>query len=924
MKCSKCGRELPAGSYICPNCDVIQGEPKQYCLKCGNEIIPGEMYCRGCGTLTEAAIQKQKSEEKQKKIAHRKKVLKIVLIPTVILVIIASLGYGGYQYYLSKQDFTKISWDKNFGDYEVNYTTIPVLQLRATVLDKDNKPLEVTYTVDKGEVEEAKDYIIWRLPEEEGTYEIKAQSPSGKSVTKKVNVVHIDDDTDSFVLAPSTNPSDSGDEDKDGLTNAKEKELRTNPFLADTDQDGLLDAYEVQLKTDPLTKDTDGDGLYDGAEVTLKTNPLKEVSNKDGKKDGERTYTTTITKGRSDEKLTITGVGNVPLSGIDVYDNHTLSTKEGFLGKVYRISSESKSVSKVTATILYTDYDLKKANIGIDNVQVYYLDIEAKELVPVDTKVQKKNLTITFSHTQLGNYVIGDRTKVSTTFNTHILFAIDDSISMYSEAQIKEMGYDTITGASGNDTEFKRISLSKELVNSFNGNNQYAVAEFSGDLHFYTDFTADKAAVIKALDSIHDMENNSEGTAIVDALNKGIAAFDESDSDNYLILLTDGVNTKNNLKNSSDKIITAAKEKDVKICIVGLGEVDKDALKKIAEGTGCGFYYAKTAGALDEAYTQLSEDINYGLINIATKTTERGILSYDSEFLPSKNGFPFQNYTTVNANGINSYGMSVVANYFYRKVLPSSLEAYTAKQLFGVTGTYTSEGYIIPKKGFLSNRDNELYDYQLSYLSVIFGYKNIADYWDRVENDTLKIKEEYRNSIEKAGGKIITKNQKSQKLNYTKIEIPLIDISSSSLNAAEEDVILFRAIFRNTIEQGNNEVYSFAKNPTKAWEYLYQYMERKDPVVLTFTMKDTKGDVVSAHAVNVIRIFVDKNDGNTFYFEVYDSNYPGTSKYLTVKRNRMNKINTSKFSWNDEYQYKFSYGEYGYEIANVELAKLDY
>lgn len=44
----------------------------------------------------------------------------------------------------------------------------------------------------------------------------------------------------------------------------------------DKDFDGLTDAEEVTLKTDPNNIDTDGDGLTDGDEVKLfKTNPLK-------------------------------------------------------------------------------------------------------------------------------------------------------------------------------------------------------------------------------------------------------------------------------------------------------------------------------------------------------------------------------------------------------------------------------------------------------------------------------------------------------------------------------------------------------------------------------------------------------------------------------------------------------------------------
>jgi hypothetical protein len=42
----------------------------------------------------------------------------------------------------------------------------------------------------------------------------------------------------------------------------------------DTDGDGLSDAQEIAIGTDPLKVDTDGDGVSDGTEVLLGTNPL--------------------------------------------------------------------------------------------------------------------------------------------------------------------------------------------------------------------------------------------------------------------------------------------------------------------------------------------------------------------------------------------------------------------------------------------------------------------------------------------------------------------------------------------------------------------------------------------------------------------------------------------------------------------------
>lgn len=64
------------------------------------------------------------------------------------------------------------------------------------------------------------------------------------------------------------------DIDGDGLSNAQEATLGTDPRNPDTDGDGLTDAQEVNVyKTNPLNPDTDGDGLMDS------TDPLPLVFN---------------------------------------------------------------------------------------------------------------------------------------------------------------------------------------------------------------------------------------------------------------------------------------------------------------------------------------------------------------------------------------------------------------------------------------------------------------------------------------------------------------------------------------------------------------------------------------------------------------------------------------------------------------------
>ncbi len=94
--------------------------------------------------------------------------------------------------------------------------------------------------------------------------------------------------TDAEELLIGTDPTDD-DTDGDGLEDGTEVMLGTDPLMADGDGDGLWDFTEALVYfTDPNVADTDGDGLLDGAEVRSHgTNPRLADTDGDGLDDGE-------------------------------------------------------------------------------------------------------------------------------------------------------------------------------------------------------------------------------------------------------------------------------------------------------------------------------------------------------------------------------------------------------------------------------------------------------------------------------------------------------------------------------------------------------------------------------------------------------------------------------------------------------------
>ena len=85
------------------------------------------------------------------------------------------------------------------------------------------------------------------------------------------------------IPAAEPTPADAvaapGDSDGDGLEDAIELELGTDPADLDTDDDGLTDGDEYYIyQTGTRNPDTDGDGVVDGDEVTNGTDPNDAAS----------------------------------------------------------------------------------------------------------------------------------------------------------------------------------------------------------------------------------------------------------------------------------------------------------------------------------------------------------------------------------------------------------------------------------------------------------------------------------------------------------------------------------------------------------------------------------------------------------------------------------------------------------------------
>ena len=499
------------------------------------------------------------------------------------------------------------------------------------------------------------------------------------------------------------------------------------------------------------------------------------------------------------------------------------------------------------------------------------------------------------------------------------MMVIDNSISMYTYKQLEDKGY-SVSGAEGNDSTFKRLTLTNKLIDMFTGNYHFGIAEFAGYYVNLNKFTDNKETSKNSVESIkYDIDNVGDGTNIVNALNKGISEFSKDEDNHYLILLTDGKDTNEytTLANSKKSIISSAKEKDIKVCVIGLGsKIDSEDLDEIAEGTGCDYYNANDANALDEIYALIAADINYNLVDTNKDGIVDSTVIADSGFIVTRDGFSFNNYASSLSGG-HCYGMALFAELYYTKKLPMNFGARkTTRENENLDLYFEMNSYAYDLYSTYFYSYSNLYDYKLKTNSLkhLFGYEHFGEETPKnlysIKDSLLVYDEDIKNEALNSGlydlitaESHLSKERRIEKHgayyeNYEDLVLNEDKMQSSSI-LDNNDKQLLNALSSFLIKQLDTDFYSssfsfenwvFDKLTDQNFDRIHSaaFIELLKSRIESGDAPVIGGDFDGGdHAINAISLAQHIDNPNHYSIGVYDNNYPGEKRYVDIVCNKL-------------------------------------
>jgi VWFA-related protein len=145
---------------------------------------------------------------------------------------------------------------------------------------------------------------------------------------------------------------------------------------------------------------------------------------------------------------------------------------------------------------------------------------------------------------------------------------------------------------------------SDNFVSLMNPGDAASITTFAADIQLEQSFTTDKNALITAIDNIS--LRSEFGTLLYDALQGAIDSIVTQINNRAVILVSDGIDTGTGT-NTLPEIINYAKENQVTIFTIGVGEVNTDVMGQLANETGGQFFIAPNPDQLLSIYQAIRD-----------------------------------------------------------------------------------------------------------------------------------------------------------------------------------------------------------------------------------------------------------------------------------------------------------------------------
>ena len=293
-----------------------------------------------------------------------------------------------------------------------------------------------------------------------------------------------------------------------------------------------------------------------------------------------------------------------------------------------------------------------------------------------------------------------------------------------------------------------------------------------------------------------------------------------------------------------------------------------------------------------------------------------GTIIADSGFVVSRDGFSFPNYGTNLSKDGHCYGMALFTELYYKKELPFSEGEYKTKKGLFSDEELTSYPYNITDS-YLKNYNN-LYGYKLksNILKYTFGFPALGEVPPKdlkiVSKDTLMYNTKYLNEIKASGiydlkteetGLSAEEQKKKYGMTYKYTNYGLLneDYMQKYSSVDYNDKQLLNAIYRYHISQHMMPKISSTSNILKEYNqvmvgifsgligvtiltdntrFIDLIITRVENGEVPYIGGDFTGN--GGHAINVISVAQDNTNETLYHLGVYDSNYPGEKRYLTL------------------------------------------